>query len=176
MFHCFIEHVLRFIIYVCSFQNGLNEPCSSTSFHFMSKIAMFFLSLTPFFSKYTFLRLRHFVSTCNDTINPIFQWQSKYIRFKFQMKYFLLITTVGLVSEKKLFFFHSNYCQGNKFLYQNYAAYQSASWINGVIQIKNTQKKSCILCPISNDADLTISLKMHEKLSLYIPEWILFVF
>ena len=70
------------IIYDCSSKNGLNDPCSSTSFNFMSKIVesvevknkvvLWFYIRHPFFSKCTFLRLRHFITTCTDPINPIF--------------------------------------------------------------------------------------------------------
>lgn len=58
-----------------------------------------FSSLAHFFSKCTFLRLRHFISTWTKSIDPIFHW-TLHVRFKFLMKHFLLVATVGMIREK----------------------------------------------------------------------------
>ena len=58
-----------------------------------------FSSLAHFFSKCTFLRLRHFISTWTKSIDPIFHW-TLHVWFKFLMKHFLLVATVGMIREK----------------------------------------------------------------------------
>ena len=109
------------IIYIFSFQNGLNHPCSSTSFYFQGKIVevsreiwnfCVFLIL-EFFSKCTFLRLRHFISPSTYPINSIF----------------LLVvcifknTIVAMMTEKMYFPISMATFVREKFR-KNYAAYQ----------------------------------------------------
>ena len=89
------------------------------------------------------------------------------------MKHFFLIAKVTMISEKLLFSFsmativrkRNSFFKIAQLINQNYL------WKSGVKWIKNTQEKlslKCILCLTANDADLSISLKMHKKLSFWI--------
>ena len=100
------------------------------------------LTFAPFFKKFTFLRLRYFISPCTDPINQIFPVVVKSIRFKFLMKLFFLVGAVAMITEKLCFsYFHGNHCQRNRFVLENNAAYQSKlslkKWSK---QIKNSQE------------------------------------
>ena len=78
------------------------------------------------FSKIYISEVWYFISPCTDPVNPIFAVVVRIYKFKFLIKLFFLITTVAIITEKLPFsYFYGNHCQGNKFLHENNAIYQS---------------------------------------------------
>ena len=111
--------VLIFIINISRFYNGLNHPPGSNSFYFNRNViegshemynCYVFLTFRSFFSKYTFLRLRHFISLSTYPINSILS-----VLFSISHKIYVLmnhifvLATDALVIEKLPF----SYFRGN---------------------------------------------------------------
>ena len=85
--------------------------------------------------------------------------------------FFLAIVTMITVNVN-FFSFHSNYCKGNKYFHDIYAAYHpNHSWKNIVEQRKSTQKKisqKCFFYPITKDPNPNDGVRMQQKLLSWI--------
>ena len=99
------------MIYISSFQNGLNHSCGSTSFYFQKKIVegsremwsgYVFLTF-GFFSKCTSLRLRHFIPPSTDLLYSICSVVACIYKIYVFDEAFFLLAIVAVITERCIF-------------------------------------------------------------------------
>ena len=120
---------------------------------------MFLLTSGLFFSKCTYLWLRHFTSPSTCPINSIFSGAVRIYKIHVFDETFSFLETIAMMTEKVSFScFSDNHLQGNSFM-----------TIMQLVNPKcpqNTQKnllQRSIFQPIAKDPDLKNGVKMQQK-------------
>ena len=93
---------------------------------------MFFLALSPFFSKCIFSSLQHFFSPSAYPVNSVFLGKSVCIRLILFDEAFFILATIAMITKNVTYSScYCNYFKGNKFFNHNHAAYQSKHIVKG---------------------------------------------
>ena len=138
---------------------------------------------------HSFSKILHFWG-CDILSHPALIQSIQFLQwFKFLTKLFFLVATVAMLTEKLPFsYFHCNHFQGNKFLHENNAVYQSKLSLKKWSQTdKESSRKVVIKVHIFFPTVMTktaATCSKHIKSYFsgvlnnvcHIPEWILLVF
>ena len=74
------------------------------------------------------------------------QWWFESVRLEFLTKLFFLVATVAMITEELSFsYFHGNHYQGNKFLHEDNAAYQSKASLKKWSQTDKESSKIVVI-------------------------------